>query len=152
LRRYVLDIIVLTFAADFDKLNSALYDTAILEGTTTILCENERANLLALSSLVRKVHSQLARKDLTSITQDDKQTLCTNIFKPAPALESILGFFAIDIIAWYGSHPYYSIAPAWTSTLPGTGQPIPVGGPKSRLCITRTCKSCRNAWARSSCL
>lgn len=53
LRRYLLEIIALTFDASFDLLNSMLYDDDSIIHTNSILSDAERVDFAHLSRLVR---------------------------------------------------------------------------------------------------
>jgi hypothetical protein len=119
LRRYVVEIVALTFAVDFDKLNAAIYDGFIPEETTTILCDSERADLLAHSKMVRKFHGQLSRKETTSISREDEQALCSHIVAPGEWSDIGLGRYALDLIGWYGEHASHNTKPMWADTIPG---------------------------------
>ncbi|KAI4675811.1 uncharacterized protein J4E84_009964 [Alternaria hordeiaustralica] len=55
IRRFLIEIVAITFNADFDSLNAALYNIPVPDNTNTILCDSERADLVAQSDLVRKV-------------------------------------------------------------------------------------------------
>jgi hypothetical protein len=91
LRRYLLEIIALTFAANFNALNSAIHGLPISSSTTRILCDNERTYLLALSALVHKVHGQLPRREITSVALEDEETLYLHIVQPGEEFDIQLG-------------------------------------------------------------
>lgn len=96
LQRYILGIVAITFSANFDTINNALHDSTS-KGTTTILCDEERLELLALSGLVRKCHGQLLREPGMSIALEDEMTISDQIFRPGLQLEYNLGEYALRI-------------------------------------------------------
>jgi hypothetical protein len=94
----------MTFHANFDEQNAAIYNTPIPSGTNTVLCDSERADLLAQSNLVRKVHGHLVRNEKTMIDRKDENKLCATIVQPVESLDrdSTLPSYALDMIGWHG--------------------------------------------------
>jgi hypothetical protein len=81
-RRWLIEIVAITFNADFDELNAALYTIPTPSNTNTILSDAERADLLAQSDLVRKNHAWYLNNGKTKIYRKDEEKLCTAILGP----------------------------------------------------------------------
>ncbi|KAI4642777.1 uncharacterized protein J4E79_011393 [Alternaria viburni] len=127
-RRFLIEIVAITFNADFDSLNAALYNMPVSDNTNTILCDSERADLVAQSDLVRKVHRHFLDNTKTHISQQDERAICSTItlavahLRVAPPLtsyQSTLPHFTLDMIGWYGEETRHPSGTRWTSTLPG---------------------------------
>jgi hypothetical protein len=120
-RRFLVEILAMTFGANFDELNAALYNISPPSGTNTILCDSERADLLALSNLVRKVHGCFLRNEKTMIDRRDEKKLCASIIQPAQSLhhDPSLPTFSLDVIGWYGEQVRSPSGTRWTSTIIG---------------------------------
>jgi len=118
-RRFLIEIVAITFNADFDSLNAALYNIPIPENTNTILCDSERADLVAQSSLVRKVHRHFLDNTKTHISQRDERAICSTITLPVAPLRAYYPHFTLDMIGWYGEETRHPSGTRWTSTLPG---------------------------------
>ena len=128
LQRYILEILAITFSANFDTLNRALQDPTS-EGTTTILCDEERSELLALSGLVRKCHDQLHRVPEIRIEAEDEMTLSDEISQPGLQLEYNLSEYALELIEWYGSYTRAcGNSHTWQYTIPGYWEKNPTMG------------------------
>ncbi|CAN9408782.1 unnamed protein product [Alternaria sp. RS040] len=123
LRRFLIEIVAITLGANFDELNAALYDIPIPTGTNTILCDVERANLLSLSSLVRKVHKRFLDNEKTRIHRKDEEKILATITKPVDSLNPFGNFtipwYSLDMIGWYGEEVRSPSGTSWTSTIPG---------------------------------
>jgi len=128
LQRYILEIVAITFSANFDTLNSALQDSTS-EGTTTILCDEERSELLALSGLVSKCHGQLLREPEMPIEVKDEMIISDKISQPGLQLEYNLGDYALELIEWYGSYTRAcGNSHTWQYTIPGYWDKNPTMG------------------------
>lgn len=103
-RRFLIEIFAITFGANFDELNAALYNISPPSGTNTILCDSERADLMAQSNLVRKVHGYFLRNEKTMVDRRDEKKLCATIIQPIKSLhyDPLLLKFSLDMIGWYG--------------------------------------------------
>jgi hypothetical protein len=119
LRRYILEIIALTFDADFDILDSALHDDTSIQNTTSILSAEERKDLLVLSKLVGKaLRSNNATSRRHDLSVSDRNHLQEAILGPDEAYEGdLLGKFALDMIGWYSEPSSYPVP--WRKTIPG---------------------------------
>ena len=123
LRRFLIEIVAITLGANFDELNAALHDIPIPTGTNTILCDDERANLLSLSSLVRKVHKRFLDNEKTRIVRKDEEKIIATITKPMdslnPAGNFTIPWYSLDMIGWYGEEVRSPSGTSWASTIPG---------------------------------
>ncbi|KAF9701945.1 hypothetical protein EKO04_000422 [Ascochyta lentis] len=119
LNRYVLEIIAITFNADFDKLNAALYKQKIAEQTSSILCDQERADLYRLSTIVRKVHKQLRDRQISTVDEEDESTIRNCIIMPAASVSGYRNTACtiLDLVGWYGEHAHHRTQ--WSDTIPG---------------------------------
>jgi hypothetical protein len=119
LRRYMLEIIALTFDADFDVLNNALHDDKSIQNTTSILSAEERKDLLVLSKLVGKalrLNNAVSRRRPLPIS--DKNRLQEAIVGPDEGFQGdIFEGFALDMIGWYSEPLPYPVP--WGKTIPG---------------------------------
>ena len=128
-RRFLIEIVAITFNADFDSLNAALYNIPVSDNTNTILCDSERADLVAQSSLVRKVHAHFVDNTKTRISQEDERAIYSTITLPVALLRAYhystfphftaFPHFTLDMIGWYGEETRHPSGTSWTSTLPG---------------------------------
>ncbi|RMZ72062.1 hypothetical protein GMOD_00007053 [Pyrenophora seminiperda CCB06] len=120
-RRFLIEIVAITFGANFDELNAALYNIPPPSDTNTILCDSERADLLAQSNLVRKVHGCFLRDEQTRIHRRDEKKLCATIIQPVETLVKgyVVCKFSLDVIGWYGEQVRLSSGTRWTSTIIG---------------------------------
>jgi hypothetical protein len=107
LRNYTVEIVAFTFGAIFDDLNTTLLQQPITAQTTFILTPEERADLLRLSTLVRKLHTRCERNELLTVSNAEKEELYTSIMQPAAKVggkhmgaES----FFLDLIGSWGDH------------------------------------------------
>ncbi|KZM21356.1 uncharacterized protein EKO05_0008878 [Ascochyta rabiei] len=82
LQRYVLEIISITFNANFDKFNAALHKRTMTTRTSSILSDQEREDLYKLSVLVRKVDKQFSDRKISTVNEEDESTLRKAIFIP----------------------------------------------------------------------
>ncbi|KAJ4350966.1 hypothetical protein N0V95_004250 [Ascochyta clinopodiicola] len=119
LRRYVLEIIAITFNANFDKLNTAIHGQATPSQTSSILSNQERSDLYKLSLLVRKVHKQLSDRQISTVDEEDEEKLRNAVFRPAADITgySSSSCIVLDLIAWYGEHAHHRTQ--WSDTIPG---------------------------------
>jgi hypothetical protein len=127
-RRFVIEILAVTFNANFDMLNAAIYNMPAPYGTNTILCDSERADLLTQSELIRKVHGHFLRNAKTTIDRKDEEEICATIVQPIRNLEtepSGLWCFCLDMIGWYGEEVRSPSGTRWTCTIPGYWQANP---------------------------
>jgi hypothetical protein len=119
LRRYMLEIIALTFDADFDVLNNALHDDKSIQNTTSILSAEERKDLLVLSKLVGKalrLNNAVSRRRPLPIS--DRNRLQEAIVGPDEGFQGdIFEGFALDMIGWYSEPLPYPVP--WGKTIPG---------------------------------
>jgi hypothetical protein len=74
IRRFIIEIIALTFNANFDELNAALYGVCVPQGINSILSDDEHQYLLSLSDVVRTMHSQLKCGKVNFINREDEAT------------------------------------------------------------------------------
>ncbi|KAH6839781.1 hypothetical protein B0T12DRAFT_424901 [Alternaria alternata] len=121
-RRFLIEIVAITLGANFDKLNAALYDIPVPTGTNTILCDDERANLLSQSSLVRKVHRRFLDNEKTRIDRKDEEKILATITKPVESFDpdnSTIPPYSLDMIGWYGEEVRSPSGIPWASTMPG---------------------------------
>ncbi|EDU46456.1 hypothetical protein PtrSN002B_001153 [Pyrenophora tritici-repentis] len=121
-RRFLIEILAMTFGANFDELNAALYNISPSSSTNTILCDSERADLLEQSNLVRKVHGYFVRNEKTMIDRRDEKKICATIINPAQSIhhDPSLPKFCLDVIGWYGEQVRLpSGSTRWTSTIIG---------------------------------
>ncbi|RYN19160.1 hypothetical protein AA0113_g8787 [Alternaria arborescens] len=122
LRRFLIEIVAITLGANFDELNAALHDIPIPTGTNTILCDDERANLLSLSSLVRKVHKRFLDNEKTRIVRKDEEKIIATITKPVKNFDPVnftIPLYSLDLIGWYGEEVRSPSGIPWASTIPG---------------------------------
>ncbi|KAG9190036.1 hypothetical protein G6011_08124 [Alternaria panax] len=101
---------------------AALYDIPVTSNTNTILCDYERADLLAQSSLVRKVHRCFLRNEKTMIDRKDEKKICATITRPAKSSHQIdftIPWYSLDMIGWYGEEARSPSGTCWVSTIPG---------------------------------
>lgn len=117
--RYLIEILALTFHINFDHLNSALHDCDVGVGSGTILTEQERNDLRALSASVRKVHGQIERQEINAIRPEDETRLRQQIISPGEELHIFLGGYSLDLIGWYNTAAWSQYPPAWRDTIPG---------------------------------
>lgn len=69
LSRYIIETVAQIFSINFDRLNSAILGFEVTEGTTSILTQQEKDDLICYSSLINQVN--LSRKyPFPSIRQD----------------------------------------------------------------------------------
>ncbi|KAL1793845.1 hypothetical protein ACET3X_007266 [Alternaria dauci] len=121
-RRFLIEIVAITLGANFDELNAALYDIPVPSGTNTILCDFERAHLLARSSLVRKVHTRYLRNEMTKIKREDEEEICVTITRSARTFDPAnftIPWYSLDMIAWYSEEVRSPPGTPWSSTIPG---------------------------------
>ena len=98
MHRYLVEIIALTFDADFVMLYAALYDDDGISYTNTTLSASERADLLGLSHLVSRTSGLVDYKH--PICRQDKHDLQEAVLGPGYGLH-LIGDFALDLIGWY---------------------------------------------------
>ena len=97
--RYLIDITALTFCVDFDKLDSALLEQDIKEGTTSTLSDDGRHELLELSSLVLEAHNRNSCNQ--AIAKEDMRTLREAIIDPGSLIDTGVNAFALNVIGFY---------------------------------------------------
>lgn len=106
-RRYTVEVLAFTFNADMSALQSAMcLATKSKEGKVprySILSTKERADLLNLSHLVRKLHKKITSNELDTTNKSERDLLFTALVKPARALHIPAGF-ALDFISTYADH------------------------------------------------
>ncbi|KAF7671914.1 hypothetical protein GT037_010137 [Alternaria burnsii] len=120
-RRFLIEIVAITLGANFDELNAALYDIPAPTGTNTILCDDERANLLSQSSIVRKVHRRFVDNEKTRIDRKDEDKILATITKPVESFSDnfTIPSYSLDMIGWYGEEVRSPSGIPWASTIPG---------------------------------
>lgn len=118
LRRYIIEILAMTFSPNFDRLNTALCGSETAERTTSTLSELEREGLFHLSCLVRKTRQMVLKGQASAISFEDKQEIRDAIIEPAAMISrfTYTGAFAMDLIGWYGTHIQYPVQ--WQDTIP----------------------------------
>ena len=119
--RWLIEIFAITFNANFDELNAALYDIPVPDNTNTILCDSERADLVAQSDLVRKMHRWYLGNKKTRIYRKEELALCDTIIQPVSVLDELQGtwpHFALDMIGWYGEEERRPSDTRWATTIP----------------------------------
>jgi len=113
LNRYILEIIALTFHADFDALNNALHGGDGNSGTNTILTGSERTTLTSLSHAVANAKRWMDAE--YPIPATDRDYLLDAIIVPAGL--SCFADFSLDLVHWYGGTLSYPVP--WGQTIPG---------------------------------
>ncbi|KAF1848193.1 uncharacterized protein K460DRAFT_254616, partial [Cucurbitaria berberidis CBS 394.84] len=101
LRRCLIEIVAISVNANFDELNSALYDKVTTSHTTSILCDEEREYLLHLSQLVQKLHEKARRNQVNTMLRADKMEVYKAIYEPIRLLDTSLEAHALDLVASY---------------------------------------------------
>jgi hypothetical protein len=111
----MVEILGLTLRVDFAALNATLYGDSLFTGSNSILTPGERADLRALSGLVRRMHGQVEHGQ--ALNSADRDRIYKAILDPFFELASIdLPKFTIDLIGWYGEadpRPGFSLPDYW---------------------------------------
>ncbi|PVH97608.1 hypothetical protein DM02DRAFT_658102 [Periconia macrospinosa] len=78
LHRYMIEIVAHIFCTDFDKLNSAMLDLTVTDGTTSILTQRESDDLLRYSRLMNQAENWREPR----LTYAEGQELQVNVTEP----------------------------------------------------------------------
>ncbi|KAH3909156.1 hypothetical protein HBI56_127620 [Parastagonospora nodorum] len=114
LDRCIIEIIALTFHADFDALNDALHGDNGGSNTNTILTESERTTLTSLSHAVANAKRWMDAE--CPIPAKNKEYLFDALIKPG-ADKWCFADFTLDLFDWYGGTLSYPVP--WGQTIPG---------------------------------
>ncbi|KAF2475952.1 uncharacterized protein BDR25DRAFT_379579 [Lindgomyces ingoldianus] len=104
LRKYLIEIIAFTFGADFGQLNSMLDQNAdVASRGTTILREEEKVELMRLSTLVENLRQKMLYNQFNTTLKRDRDIITDAIIKPAIEI-SLDPDYAMDLISTYADH------------------------------------------------
>ncbi|KAH7094540.1 hypothetical protein FB567DRAFT_6031 [Paraphoma chrysanthemicola] len=102
LLRYLIEILAFTFDADMTILNAALGQS---EDDATVLIENERASLLALSHLIRSMNAKVGNSEWLTVPDNDYTTVLEAVSKPVKFLKvRVEESFVFGLLASYVDH------------------------------------------------
>jgi hypothetical protein len=117
IRRYLIELIALTFNVDFNELNTALGCLEDTENTNSILTPDAHDDLVSLASSVRKMRLQIENNEISTISANEGLKFQYAIITPSTQIhDTHLAEFALDLIGWYT--PDLPFPVPWSVTIP----------------------------------